>query len=206
MGVTATRSSTTEPMLVGDAFTSSCGAARGARNLISRDLSACRSRRGDWASSPDVELSAVWLSESASNEGGVEFSSLWPLTRHGTWPIVIVGGLLVPAPHDHERRRALRRHRERLARPPGAAHAQGLRAEARRRAPGSGPRDGSPDELDDAGSTGAELPRPGARRRPVPADVLRRAAPRRDAGASPAAAEFHRALLRAGAADGSRVI
>jgi hypothetical protein len=26
MGVTATRSSTTEPMLVGDAFTSSCGA------------------------------------------------------------------------------------------------------------------------------------------------------------------------------------
>ena len=74
-------------MLVGDAFTSSCGAARGARNLISRDLSACRSRRGDWASSPDVVLSPVWLSESASNEGGVEFSSLWPLTRHGTWPI-----------------------------------------------------------------------------------------------------------------------
>ena len=63
-------------MLVGDAFTSSCGAARGARNLISRDLSACRSRRGDWASSPDVELSAVWLSESASNEGGVEFPDL----------------------------------------------------------------------------------------------------------------------------------
>ena len=76
IGATATRSSTTEPMLVGDAFTSSCGAARGARNLISRDLSACRSRRGDWASSPDVELSAVWLSESASNEGGVEVSSL----------------------------------------------------------------------------------------------------------------------------------
>ena len=108
---------------------------------------------------------------------------------------------LVPAPHDHERRRALRRHRERLARPPGAAHAQGLRAEARRRAPGSGPPDGSPDELDDAGPKGAELPRPGARRRPVPADVLRRAAPRCDAGASPAAAELHRALLRAGAAD-----
>ena len=63
------------------------------------------------------------------------------------------------------------------------------------------PADGSPDELDDAGPEGAELPRPGARRRPVPADVLRRAAPRRDAGASPAAAEFHRALLRAGAAD-----
>ena len=80
MGVTAMRSSTTEPMLVGDAFTSSCGAARGARNLISRDLSACRSRRGDWASSPDVVLSPVWLSESASNEGGVEFSSLWPWT------------------------------------------------------------------------------------------------------------------------------
>ena len=75
IAVTATRSSTTEPMLVGDAFTSSCGAARGARNLISRDLSACRSRRGDWASSPDVVLSPVWLSESASNEGGVEFSS-----------------------------------------------------------------------------------------------------------------------------------
>ena len=74
IAVTETRSSTTEPMLVGDAFTSSCGAARGARNLISRDLSACRSRRGDWASSPDVVLSPVWLSESASNEGGIEFS------------------------------------------------------------------------------------------------------------------------------------
>ena len=84
--------------------------------------------------------------------------------------------------------------------------APGLRAEARRRAPGSGPRDGSPDELDDAGPEGAELPRPGARRRPVPADVLRRAAARRDASASPAAAELHRALLRAGAADGSRVM
>ena len=57
-------------MLVGDAFASSCGAARGARNLISRDLSARRSDRGDWASSPDVELSAVWLSASASNEDG----------------------------------------------------------------------------------------------------------------------------------------
>ena len=67
-------------------------------------------------------------------------------------------------------------------------------------------RDGPPDELDDAGLKGAELPRPGARRRPVPADVLRRAAPRRDASASPAAAELHRAVLRAGAADGSRVI
>ena len=100
MGVTATRSSTTEPMLVGDAFTSSCGAVRGA----------------------------------------------------------------------------------------------------------SGPGDGSPDELDDAGPKGAELPRPRAYRWAVPADVLRRAAPRRDAGASPAAAEFHRAVLRAGAPDGSRVI
>ena len=60
--------------------------------------------------------------------------------------------------------------------------------------------------MDDAGPEGAELPRPGACRWAVPADVLRRAAARRDAGASPAAAEFHRALLRAGAADGSRVI
>ena len=78
MGITATRSSTTEPMLVGDAFTSSCGAARGARNLISRDRSALRSGRGLCASSPDVPddvLSAVWLWESASNEGGVEVSS-----------------------------------------------------------------------------------------------------------------------------------
>ena len=81
-----------------------------------------------------------------------------------------------------------------------------LNVQARRRAPGSGPGDGSPNELDDAGPKGAELPRPGTRRRPVPADVLRGAAPRRDASASPAAAEFHRALLRAGAADGSRVI
>ena len=91
MGVTATRSSTTEPMLVGDAFASSCGAARGARNLISRDLSARRSDRGDWASSPDVELSAVWLSASTSNEdegsGGVS-ASLSVLTRQGTAPIV----------------------------------------------------------------------------------------------------------------------
>ena len=139
MGVTATRSSTTEPMLVGDAFMSSCGAARGARNLISRDLSARRSDRGDWASSPDVVLSPVWVSAKASKDEGAgagEFSS---------------------------------------------------------------------DELDDAGPTGAELPRPGARRRPVPADVLRRAAPRRDAGASPAAPEFYRAVLRTGAPDGSRV-
>ena len=61
-------------------------------------------------------------------------------------------------------------------------------------------------ELDDAGPQGAELPRPRACRWAVPADVLRRAAPRRDASASPAAAEFHRAVLRTGAADGSRVI
>ena len=91
MGVTATRSSTTEPMLVGDAFTSSRGAARGARNLISRDLSARRSGRGDWASSPDVELSAVWLSASASNEDGGSVgvsASLSVLTRQGTAPIV----------------------------------------------------------------------------------------------------------------------
>ena len=60
--------------------------------------------------------------------------------------------------------------------------------------------------LDDAGPEGAELPRPGTCGWAVPADVLRRAAPRRDAGASPAAAEFHRTLLRAGAPDGSRVI
>ena len=103
MGVTATRSSTTEPMLVGDAcvmmefhdprhrrdvalvstrgdaFVESSplrAAAARPGNFISRHRSLARSCRGDWASSPDVVLSPVWLSESASNEGGVEFSSL----------------------------------------------------------------------------------------------------------------------------------
>ena len=118
MGITATRSSTTEPMLVGDACVmmnfhdprdrrdamvltradafveSSPRRAAAARpgNFISRHRSLARSCRGDWASSPDVvELAVSLWASSLRDDGGCsgEFSSLWPLTRHGTWPIVI---------------------------------------------------------------------------------------------------------------------
>ena len=58
MGVTATRSSTTEPMLVATR-PRRCTAARGPRNLIIPRPQRLWSRRGDWASSPDVVLSPV---------------------------------------------------------------------------------------------------------------------------------------------------
>ena len=74
MGVTATRSSTTEPMLVGDAFTSSCGAARGARNLISlkayaqkhvgahRDRDPATGLRTNWTT-PDLRVRSCHVQE-----------------------------------------------------------------------------------------------------------------------------------------------
>ena len=105
IAVTATRSSTTEPMLVGDAcvmmelhdprhrrdvalvstrgdaFVESSCAAAAARpgNFISRHRSLARSCRGDWASSPDVvELAVSLWASSLRDDGGCsgKFSSL----------------------------------------------------------------------------------------------------------------------------------